>query len=913
MEFGIGLLAVVAAVFVARWVRRARLTRDRLAAEALASAARKAGGIIERAALLENAPCGEYFASSVLARFEAAHGNALEERLTPAERALLDAETGRAVDDAVLKLNGREAYRRGYNEAFVPRRMAEMQAWFDGRATKLTEEQRRAVVTDEDTTLVIAAAGSGKTATIVAKAEYLVKRGLARPEEVCLLAFNKRAAEEIGERLSAVGLKEVTSSTFHRLGYRVLQDATGYRPPVSPLATDEQALKRFLDGVFRQLLLDDRYRMAVIRWLCEFRVTEEMLETAPNAHVRLQRERALDPRSMNGTLMRSQAEVRLANWLTCHGVAWQYERVYPFPCNEPGRRAYQPDFFLPQAVVGREPAPGAGGAVGEEEVRRARGAWMELWALDQAGNCAPHIDAQAYRESIAWKRQTHATFGTTLLEVWQEHTRAGAMDAYLPLQLRRVQIACRLLSAEELQAILDGEQSSVASQLGRLLKSFLGLFRAGSWDRERVRKRASSERDTAFLELFFPVLDAFERELQESQTIDFDEMLNGATKALPRARVGRFRYVLVDEFQDTSRSRLELVQALREVSPGARLVFVGDDWQSINGFAGSDLSIFTGVERECGATARVVLGTTFRLLPDVTGVSSRFVSQNPAQVSKEVRTVRPESDEGGVVLVGHRGDAWVESLDEVLGHALRRVDQGNRVHILSRTNAPLGDEAFTELVDRYREEGLEIEVSTVHRAKGLEADHVVVLGLTSRSSGFPNLMETDPVLSMVAPRTDLFEHAEERRLFYVAMTRSRARVYLCFSEEQPSVFVEELLARERDEIEVLGKISERLHCPKCHGKTILRKAVGNDVMWACTHYPLCDGKLDACKSCGDGALELTDPHTFECSACHERSERCPLCEQGHLQVKANRNNGRTFLGCSKWRPQGAGCNYVRNV
>jgi len=85
---------------------------------------------------------------------------------------------------------------------------------------------------------------------------------------------------------------------------------------------------------------------------------------------------------------------------------------------------------------------------------------------------------------------------------------------------------------------------------------------------------------------------------------------------------------------------------------------------------------------------------------------------------------------------------------------------------------------------------------TVHRSKGLEADYVILDGLTADKFGFPSEIEDDPLLGLVLARQDNYPHAEERRLFYVALTRARHQVHLIVDRNQPSPFALELLSNE---------------------------------------------------------------------------------------------------------------------
>ena len=148
---------------------------------------------------------------------------------------------------------------------------------------------------------------------------------------------------------------------------------------------------------------------------------------------------------------------------------------------------------------------------------------------------------------------------------------------------------------------------------------------------------------------------------------------------------------------------------------------------------------------------------------------------------------------------------------------------------------------------------------------------------------------------------------------YVALTRSKGRVYLLHPTDEPSPFVEELIDREQEKVELLGRVSDRLLCPRCQGRSILRRVGEFGSFWSCLHYPLCDGRLHTCENCDDGALVSEDARTLVCSACETSAERCPQCREGRLILRTNRKAGTDFWGCSAWLPDGQGCHFTRDA
>lgn len=206
-----------------------------------------------------------------------------------------------------------------------------------------------------------------------------------------------------------------------------------------------------------------------------------------------------------------------------------------------------------------------------------------------------------------------------------------------------------------------------------------------------------------------------------------------------------------------------------------------------------------------------------------------------------------------------------------------------------------------------RKKGVAVEFRTIHRSKGREADYVVLLGLDSGDYGFPSNISDDSVMRLVLSDPEDFVHAEERRLFYVAITRARRSVFLIASRNNPSPFVHDDLLSEpiRSFVEVHGEESERFPCPIYQGLTVRQVSGSNGAFWGCSHYPLCDGKLP------DPNATMQSPRSLGASrAMPSDAELCPRCGVGHL-VTIKGRNGR-FLGCSTWSREG-GCTYTRDA
>ncbi|CAN5127105.1 hypothetical protein BH09ACT10_BH09ACT10_00690 [soil metagenome] len=330
--------------------------------------------------------------------------------------------------------------------------------------------------------------------------------------------------------------------------------------------------------------------------------------------------------------------------------------------------------------------------------------------------------------------------------------------------------------------------------------------------------------------------EEWDSRLRKTNEVDFEDMLSHATDLVEAGKWSSpFRVVLVDEFQDASHARARLLRALVN-RPDLFLFAVGDDWQSIYRFAGSDISAMTRFEETFGPGHVMRLERTFRSAQELSTLAGDFVMKNPNQLTKKVRSDRSFPEPVGLVLVD--GEAEVtQAIAQRLSELSASVPDGSSasVKILGRYRRE------EELLPRAKYRVLDIRFQTVHSSKGLEADHVIIPGLNR--GGFPSTKEDDPLLRLALPEGDDYPHAEERRLFYVALTRARDSVLLIARSGKESEFVTELLGD--GALSLLGDQEAAAPpdpCPSCgRGLMIVRQGPYGPFL-ACNRFPSCTTK-----------------------------------------------------------------------
>jgi len=712
------------------------------------------------------------------------------------------------------------------NEAHTKRELLKCKDLFERVESKpLTEEQARAVICFDNRVQVIASAGSGKTSTMVAKAAYAIHRGFVAPERIVMLAFNKKAAEELAERakksFGRLGMKDVSveASTFHALGLQIIGKATGERPDIPDWAFDTVSGLRKLGQIIQQLM----ERFPIFKKLWDLFRTVFGLDS-PKTWDAQGGERI---RTADGKHVRSQEEAILCNWLFFHGVNYCYEAPYEFKTATPDRRQYKPDFYYPDIDL-----------------------YHEHFALDANGNAPPHF--KGYHESIKWKRDLHQKHGTLLIETTSHQIRSGEAFESLERELTRHGIKLEFDPDRKV-----GDQSPAVIEpeaLTQLVKTFISHFKSNCLTVEALHNNVDAMPEDAFkhqfrvfINIVEPIVNAWDAALAKENGIDFEDMLNLAAGYLESGRYeAPYELVMADEFQDASRARARLCRALVQ-KPGKHLFAVGDDWQSINRFAGADISVMTGFQELFGDGQVLKLEHTFRCPQELCDVSSRFISKNPTQIQKRVKSVTPTV---GPALQAFQVDDW-NKLTDAIRRFVEQLADGVRdgsippgrngkisVYVLGRYRKnrqylPVNTRAFGDCVD--------IEFLTIHRSKGSEADYVILPQMLNRA--FPNTREDSPVLALAMPAGDDYLYAEERRLFYVALTRARRGVVMFTVQGKKSSFLQEL---EKDgavsTTNTDGEVIHEEECPACMQGVIVLKTGRYGKFHSCSNYPDCQYK-----------------------------------------------------------------------
>lgn len=754
-------------------------------------------------------------------------------------------------------------------------------------AKPLTPEQRLAVLTDEDATLVLAGAGSGKTSVIVAKAAYSIKQRIRKPQEILLMAFARDAAAEMASRIEERSGATVDALTFHALGNKIIKEVEGNNVALANHASDEAKFRNLLrDILINDVEKDSNLRGILLEWFSEFYWPYKSEWDFQTQDEYFQWVESHELRTLNGDRVKSYEEWEISNWLYRNGIEFEYEPLYGQDLPADARSAYRPDFKLTKS-----------------------GIYIEHFGVRQSRNpdgtirltTAPHIDTERYLDDMAWKRQVHQDNGTTLIETYSYEQVEGCLISSLK---EKIAPFVEFKPVPEDQIFDTLFEMGMVDGFTQMLCTFLKHYKSSRSSIKKCMLQAENLDDTsrclAFLKIFEPLYDSYQRHL--GKQIDFEDMINRAADLVESGRyLSPYRHLLVDEFQDISEGRARLLRALKAQHEDARIFAVGDDWQSIFRFAGSDIHImrnfgalFGGCfAEEDGIHSIIDLGRTFRSVDKVALPARVFVLKNPLQIQKKVITLTATDDPAIKVSYFDRGreDAALESS---LAQISNMNPQGASILLLGRYNF-LRPKGLENLEAEFP--NLSLRFMTAHSSKGLEADHVIILNVSSGKMGFPSEIVDDPLLNLVLPEPETFDHAEERRLFYVALTRARKSVIILADRERPSVFVRELISHsEYETVEVNSQGIAEQRCNSCGGRMLARPGRDGSTYYVCEHRQLCGETLPSCSVCKENLplRSVINSEMFSCS-CGVEFPACPECSDGWL-VERNGKYGK-FMGC----------------
>ncbi len=692
----------------------------------------------------------------------------------------------------------------------------------DVEGRKLDKQQMLSIIMESHNHLIIAGAGTGKTTTVVGKIKYLLKSGKCRPEDILVLSFTNASAAEMKDRIEKETGCRIAASTFHKLGLTIIARVDGVKPKISKIN-----LRTLIREKIQELIKNPAYMLALSTYLLFNRVkakSEFEFESLSEY-----REYLLlnQPITIRGETVKSYGEMDIANFLFQNGIEYRYEAEYPVDTRTSEYGQYYPDFYLPDYDI-----------------------YIEHFGVNRQGEVPEWFSGrnglsgtEAYRQSMDWKRKLHKKNRTVLIECYSYEKSEGILLTNLEKHLKDHGVQFNPRTPEELWSVAAKEDKGILDGIIELFETVINLMKSNGYSVDDFRAIASSSRNKiqymSFIYLLEPLFTAYDSALKSAGEIDFNDMINKATDYIRSGRfTNPFSVVIVDEYQDISKSRFSLLAALRN-SKDYELFCVGDDWQSIYRFAGSDINYILNFERFWGPTTVSKIETTYRFTKSLIEISGDFVMRNPNQIRKNIigKSTDQRFSLGEISAYNERYAV------EFMTTRLDDLPKNATVFFLGRYSFDIDiikengrfDCQYNNVsgfVDfRYRQRpDLQICFMTAHKSKGLQADYVFILNNKSSWMGFPSRIQDDPILDLLLVNSETYPFAEERRLFYVALTRAKTKAFILTVKDKESIFAQELKQRYGQQLK-----QDQFTCPLCGGKLVRRSGQYGD-FFGCENY-----------------------------------------------------------------------------
>lgn len=811
-----------------------------------------------------------------------------------------------------------------HNDEYIKQKLAEEKIYLDDILTTcdpdilLDDEQREVVLSDEDYTLVVAGAGAGKTTTVAAKVKYLVERRGVDPKKILIISFTNKAVDELKERINGNLRIDCTISTFHSTGYDIVNKSNIERKQITTQGFIHNVVNEYLkskvlknEDMTKQLILffgsyftapyegeslDDYFRFIANADLSTLKSNVDEYATQVTDR-RTQR-----TQTINNETVRSFEEVQIANFLYMNNIEYEYEPMYKYHIID-SNKPYTPDFIIRQGD---------------------KSSYIEHFGISESGDSSRYTKQtlELYKSRISDKIELHRRYKTNLIYTYSLYNDKRTLLEHLAEHLVSAGFTLRERPAIEVyQKIIDTEENKYIMSLVSLIKNFISSFKMQGYQFEKFKEFKPATKNVhtkLFLDICSICYLEYQKQLEETHKIDFEDLINESARLISQQQTTRnqcnFEYIIIDEYQDISRQRCNLIKELSQRCD-AKIIAVGDDWQSIYAFSGSVLPLFTKFCEEFGYGQELYITRTYRNAQEVINIAGAFIQKNSSQIQKQL--ISPKRITNPVIIHtyseekspnGRCGGRYAK-MGEAVNRAIEEIiefnkleTQANVVSILligrygfdarnlcySQSNFTF-DECTGAVYSSKYSKNIKLQFLTAHSSKGLSAENVIIINAKDETYGFPSKVDNDPVLNLVVTNDSSYNYAEERRLFYVALTRTKNRVFIVTPERHPSEFIKELLRESGNypNVSLRGEIKSDLKecdngvknaCPIC-GYPMRRRWNKNYglPLWICSNdQEVCGFMTNDLKG---GELSVN---------------KCDYCKDGFLVVKQGSKS--MFLG-----------------
>ena len=706
------------------------------------------------------------------------------------------------VETSINELSASRIIIDNFNKDLIERRKKEYDFLFNKSTAGLNDEQKTAIITDDKHNLVVAGAGSGKTEVLITRIAYLVERKQEKiaPERILALAFQNKAGKEIEDRLSEKFGIGVKIKTFHSFGNEVLSK------PKLKFDTDTE-YHEFIAELYKKAEKEPAFQKKILAYMLHFG-DEEIIKQQSDFKTKnewLHYMQNLTYTTLDRKKVKSEGERTIFNFLFTHKINEKYINLrYEHPAewmnytNEKGEiKTPKPDFFLPEYNI-----------------------YIEHWAIDESGNIPEWFD-QDYRKGMnakidRFKKQKKYSLIETTYGEFKNNYFINNFENKLITEIRRKypdnDFDFTEIGYSELVERVWKNCKESMERNPKDIANFITKAKTNGLTPEKIVERLEKEKwspkQKTFAELALVIYRDYEKELRITNEIDFSDMINQAIVELENNESlykNSFDHILIDEYQDISRQRYLLIKTLMAKNRNCKLFCVGDDWQSIMGFAGSNLEFFIKFQDYFDHPARTELSINYRSIKSIVDAGAELIKYNgDGQLNKQTIASNNHEKKIRVFSYSHKNTSIYH--EQTAEHCVKLVKEyqmkgyspqdimilyrSRKIRLFNLINECAG---FNNVnIQENSKSPRYSPLMTVHKSKGLQAKVIFILCVDRGLYGFPSEIE-DPFIFEPAMYGKLNnKEEEERRLFYVAITRSKEDVIIYTQKENESMFLNEI-------------------------------------------------------------------------------------------------------------------------
>ena len=719
----------------------------------------------------------------------------------------------------ILKIiNDKNKLLRKHNRKYVDNKLIKYKPYFDNMFNDinkniiLDKSQREAIICDEDNLLVLSGAGSGKTTTISAKVKYLIDIKNVKPDKICVITFTKKAKEELDYKINKLFNANVDIYTFHSLGLKIIKyyyknkdidiiDEKGQYKIIcdyikNNLFKNKEKFNLFFEAFKNKTSFSEEYKLFDNYYdYHNYMYKRKYINsnTTMDNYIKEQAKRRRNYlKTLNGEYCKSKEEVDIANFLYLNNIDYQYEKSYKKLDN---LKIYKPDFYIEQ---------------------NNNYNYIEHFGIDKINETNNHYTKEEltnYLKNMKLKENYHKKEKIEDLFIITYSKVLGKKN-YLSVLKDSLIKKGYVLSKKDNNLVYErlkdtSEDRYINNFVNRIVIPFISYFKRSNYKLDDFKNiKTDNDLLNKQISVISDIYLNYESKLREKNLIDFEDMVNISYKVMPYVKEKNlgvdYKYIIIDEYQDVSMQRFNLTKRIEELFK-SKIIAFGDDYQTIFGFSGSRIDLMTEFKNYLTDAKQIPIPNVYRNSQELIDVATKFINKNSKQIKKKLisnkRLINP------IELYIYNDSNYINTninKSIILSNILDKIYLSNNksnVLLLERYNNDIDTILNNNLFIRKnheniiykKHEDMKIDYLTIHKSKGLEYDNCILINAIDDKYGFPSKIEDEEIIKLLKPKIEenIF-YPEERRLFYVAMTRTKNKLYILVPKSKTSSFIREI-------------------------------------------------------------------------------------------------------------------------